>query len=82
MKIPGSYGPDLFYEYIAGFLERHQDKPFFLYYPMFLTHFDFKPTPDSSQWKTGDRREKDTRFYKDMVSQLHTLLENDKPFDM
>jgi len=70
MEIPGSYGPDLFYEYIAGFLARHQDKPFFLYYPMFLTHFDFKPTPDSAQWKTGDRHEKHTRFYMDMVAYM------------
>lgn len=70
MKIPGSYGPDLFYEFIAGFLERRRDEPFFLYYPMFLTHFDFKPTPDSPQWRTGDRHEKNKRFFPDMVAYM------------
>jgi arylsulfatase A len=68
MKIPGSYGPDLFHQYISGFLERNREKRFFLYYPMFLTHFDFKPTPDSPQWMTGDRHEKNKRFFPDMVS--------------
>ncbi len=66
----GAYGPDLFYDYISDFIDRHQDKPFFLYYPMFLTHFDFKPTPDSEEWKTGDRHEKDPRFFKDMVAYM------------
>ena len=64
---PGEYGPDLFCEYMAGFMERHRDRPFFVYYPMFLTHFDFTPTPDSPEWASGDRLEKHPRFFADMV---------------
>lgn len=66
----GAYGPDLFADYIRDFIDRHTDKPFFLYYPMFLTHFDFKPTPDSDQWESGDRHEKDKRFFPDMVAYM------------
>ena len=67
---PGAYGPDLFADYLGGFLERHRDVPFFVYYPMFLTHFDFKPTPDSDAWHDGDRHEKSTRFFPDMVAYM------------
>ena len=74
----GEYGPDLFWEYISDFLERNKDNDFFLYYPMFLTHFYFSPTPDSPEWETGDRRmtadkhlipgPMNQRFFTDMVA--------------
>lgn len=76
----GSYGPDVFADYIAGFLERNRNRPFFLYHPMFLTHFFFSPTPESPEWKTGDRRltaphhlrthPLNTRFFTDMVAHM------------
>ncbi|MBS0208580.1 MAG: sulfatase-like hydrolase/transferase [Planctomycetes bacterium] len=34
----GQFGPDVFQEYALGFLERHRDESFLLYYPMVLTH--------------------------------------------
>lgn len=43
---PNAYGPDLFAEYIGAFMERNRDRPFFLYYPMVLTHDPFQPTPN------------------------------------
>ncbi len=51
----GKYGPDLYEEHINGFMERHKDEPFFVYYPMALTHGPFNPTPHSKTWETGDR---------------------------
>ncbi len=40
------YGPDLFVDFINDFAKRHRDGPFFVYYPMCLTHitwdFDLK----------------------------------------
>merc|ERR1712096_220554 len=33
----GKYGPDLYTEYLLDFAKRHQDQPFFIYYPMALT---------------------------------------------
>jgi arylsulfatase A len=32
------YGPDLFCEFLTGFIERNRDRPFFAYYPMALAH--------------------------------------------
>ncbi|MFO0946484.1 MAG: sulfatase-like hydrolase/transferase [Planctomycetota bacterium] len=46
----GEYGPDLVEAYAEEFISRHKGKPFFLYYPMMLTHSPFQPTPDSPDW--------------------------------
>ena len=43
----GRYGPDVFTDFICDFIERHRGQPFFVYYPMALTHSPFEPTPDS-----------------------------------
>jgi arylsulfatase A len=43
----GRYGPEVFAEWAEGFITRNKDNPFFLYYPMVLTHGPFEPTPDS-----------------------------------
>jgi arylsulfatase A len=34
----GEYGPDLVEEFVEQFIARHAKEPFFLYYPMMLTH--------------------------------------------
>jgi arylsulfatase A len=44
---PDDYGPDLFAGFLVDFIQRHRDRPFFLYYPMVLTHGPWAPTPDS-----------------------------------
>ena len=36
--VSGRYGPDVYVEFLAAFIERHKDKPFFAYYPMALAH--------------------------------------------
>lgn len=41
------YGPDIFNREALSFIERHQDQPFLLYYPLALVHDDHKPTPDT-----------------------------------
>ncbi len=46
----GEYGPDLVNAYALDFITRQKDKPFFLYYPMMLTHGPYQPTPDSKDW--------------------------------
>ena len=49
----GEYGPDLINDYALDFIARHKDVPFFLYYPMILTHPPYQPTPDSRTWSPG-----------------------------
>ena len=48
----GEYGDDVFCDYIIDFVERKKDddNPFFVYWPMALTHGPFEPTPDSPEW--------------------------------
>lgn len=44
-----SYGPDIYSDFILDFVARHEEKPFFVYYPMALTHGPFFTTPDTTQ---------------------------------
>ena len=79
----GSYGEDIFCDYILDFMDRNTDDPFFVYFPMTLTHRPLEPTPDSEEFavfdppsnntlggKTWDELEgwaDDSKYYKDMV---------------
>ena len=66
--LQGRYGPDIWVEYINGFIERNLDEPFFVYYPMALPHWPMVPTPDSPEWKDPAKRGlEDVRFFKDMT---------------
>lgn len=70
----GKYGPDLYVDYINGFMERNKDEPFFVYYPMALTHDPFNPTPRSADWAAGDRLKNDTKYFPDMVEYMDYCL--------
>ncbi|MFY0625808.1 MAG: sulfatase-like hydrolase/transferase [Reichenbachiella sp.] len=64
----GQYGPDIFVDFIKGFIQTNKDDPFFVYYPMALPHDPFVPTPLSKEWKDPSlRHKKNNRFFKDMV---------------
>jgi len=41
------FGPDMDTAFALDFIDRHKDRPFFLYYSMVLVHDPFVPTPDS-----------------------------------
>ncbi len=41
------YGEDVFREHVEAFVTRNRERPFFVYWPMALTHAPFEPTPDS-----------------------------------
>jgi arylsulfatase A len=43
----GTYLPDLMHDFAVDFITRHQDQPFFLYYPMSHIHGPIVRTPDS-----------------------------------
>lgn len=46
------YGPDLFTDSVIDFARRHRDGPFFIYYPMALTHAPYYSTPTSNPNET------------------------------
>jgi arylsulfatase A len=74
----GEYGPDLVNEFAIDFITRHKDEPFFLYYPMILTHGPFPPTPDSPDYKRNAKNDRDgndpASHFDDMVAYMDKLV--------
>ena len=71
----GKYGPDLYVDYINDFMERNSEEPFFVYYPMALTHGPFNPTPDSDDWLNGNRFESNPdKYFGNMVEYMDKLI--------
>lgn len=86
----GKYGDDIFADYIMDFAERNQDDPWFVYWPMALTHRPMEPTPDSPEfddfdppsnqtlgartWAELEGWPDDEKFYKDMVEYHDKLI--------
>lgn len=68
------YGPDLVSDFICDFIERKKDKPFFIYYPMMLTHSPFNPTPDSIDWKLKDGSRKPIEHFREMVNYMDKMV--------
>lgn len=82
-NMEGRYGEDIFADYIIDFMERNREEPFFVYFPMALTHRPLEPTPDSPEfddfvppsnetlgartWAELEDWDDDARYYKDMV---------------
>ncbi len=73
----GEYGPDLINEYALNFISRNKDRPFFLYYPMMLTHAPYQPTPDSKEWDPkayGEKVNVKPKHFADMVVYMDKLI--------
>ena len=72
-KTDSNYGPDIIVDFINGFVNTNKDSPFFVYYPMLLTHEPFQPTPDSED-KDFMSYEKtaysDGKWFPDMVAYM------------
>jgi arylsulfatase A len=72
----GQYLPDLMHDFIVRFLTRHQDQPFFLYYPMSHVHGPIVRTPDSKPGASKDELYRDNVVYMDkLVGKLIAELE-------
>jgi len=77
----GEYGPDLVNDYSLDFIERNKARPFFLYYPMILTHAPYDPTPDSPDYNAPPRARKQGKkdrgtdpHFADMVAYMDKLV--------
>jgi arylsulfatase A len=68
----GKYGPDICQEFVLDFIRRTRSKPFFVYYPMLLTHGGYEATPDSVDWgkPTARSRELGQQHFADMVAYM------------
>jgi arylsulfatase A len=74
---PGGYGPKLVNDFALEFVTKHKDAPFFLYYPMMLTHDPFQPTPDSPDWEPTTESEKeleDVKHFADMTKYMDKMI--------
>jgi arylsulfatase A len=73
----GAYGPTLVNDFALDFVTRHRDRPFFLYYPMILTHSPFQPTPDSPEWDPSVKDEssrKNDKHFADMTAYMDKMI--------
>ena len=59
---PDDFGPDMFTDFVIDFAERHKDKPFFVYYPMALTHAPYYSMPPSRPNSTEKFRHDKSKF--------------------
>ncbi len=60
------YGPDIFADFVIDFARRHKDEPFFIYYPMCLTHAWHLPTPDSVKSEESKLKHSQANFPADV----------------
>ncbi len=70
----GKYGPDIFSNKVLSFIEENKKGPFFLYYPMVLTHGPFQPTPNQSDFLTASKNVNDTAYFKYMVNYMDKII--------
>lgn len=73
----GEYGPTLINDFAIDFVTRHKEKPFFLYYPMILTHDPFQPTPDSADWDPatrGENKQRNVKHFADMTAYMDKMI--------
>jgi len=73
----GEYGPKLVNDFAIDFVTRNKNRPFFLYYPMILTHAPYVPTPDSTDWNPLTRDDiegRDVRHFAEMVAYMDKMI--------
>ena len=73
----GEYGPELVNDWALDFIDRHRGGPFFLYYPMILTHDPFQPTPDSDDWDptaAGEKVNRNPSHFADMTAFMDRMV--------
>jgi arylsulfatase A len=73
----GEYGPTLINDFALDFVTRHKDHPFFLYYPMILTHDPFQPTPESPDWDPkaqGEQVNRDVKHFAEMTAYMDKMV--------
>ncbi len=61
------YGPDELVDFLDGFIESNQDKPFFAYYSMLLPHAPFDALPPTAQCVDADNAQ---CVFEDMVAYM------------
>ena len=65
----GLFGEDIFTDSVINFIDVNKNNPFFIYYPMTLSHKPASPTPDDPEFATWDPYSNfdDTTFFPSQV---------------
>lgn len=61
----GKFGPDLYTDFLIGFMKKNKEHPMLLYYPMVLTHTPLIPTPLDPDARTRDQKHRAMVRYTD-----------------
>ena len=73
----GEYGPTLVNDFALSFITKNKEKPFFLYYPMILTHNPFQPTPDSPDWDptiSSENKQQSPTHFAEMTAYMDKMV--------
>ena len=75
-EFKGGYGPRVVNDFALDYITRRKDQPFFLYYPMMLTHGPFQPTPDSPEWNSAfsERDGHNVKHFADMTAYMDKMI--------
>ncbi|WZV04155.1 sulfatase-like hydrolase/transferase [Lentisphaerota bacterium WC36G] len=63
----GKFGPDLVNDFVLDFITKNRHKPFFVYYPMLLTHSPYVTTPHEPNAKNVTEKHKAMTRYADFL---------------
>jgi arylsulfatase A-like enzyme len=63
----GKFGPDIYNQFVLDSISKHKDEPFFIYYPMALTHTPLVHTPHEMNAKTKLDKHKAMIRYTDFL---------------
>lgn len=70
------FGPDVFVDFIEEFIHKNKDEPFFVYYPMVLTHTPFVNTPDEEADNNLGKHKAMVRYTDKMTGRIVEALES------
>lgn len=76
LESEGKYGPLVMNDFVNDFITKNKKKPFFIYYPMMLTHDPFQPTPDQADEYASltDLKLNDAKYFKSNVEYMDKMI--------
>lgn len=77
----GSFGPDIFRDFIIQFMKENKEDPMFIYYPMVLTHTPLVNTPDASASDNLGKHKAMVRYTDKIVGELVEALKQNNLLD-
>ena len=77
----GGFGPEIFTDFIVDFIHRKREEPFFVYFPMVLTHTPFVNTPDEEAEDNLGKHKAMVRYTDKLTGRIVKALEESKQLE-